>query len=386
MHDESVKTYKIRLCENKDIYDLSWNEISYLINKESGDRYDESYYRKWWNGYSEGFEDCRLLGVDDNALIMQYEEKRIQFEKEKIKFFDQRTAYNARIRHDARQEVLYDIIAESLKNVKPYQSKVVENIHKFSENDLLIGLNDIHFGANISNDWNIYNSDVAKERFEKYLSSIRDIKNTHNPEKCYVCGNGDLISGNIHKTIQISNKENVIEQVMGVSELIAWFLSELSNDFIEVIFVAVSGNHSRLSKKDESPLGERLDDLMPWYIKARLQNVDNIKILETGVRSTFNIINIRGLNYLNVHGDMDHTRTIHRITEMVDEEIYCVHMGHLHRNYTDSVGKYKIIMSGSFQGMDDFCVEKRIYSKAQQLVCVCNSNGILCHYDIILQG
>lgn len=316
-------------------------------------------------------------------MLKEYESKRIEAEKARIRFFDQRTAYTKNIRNEARFDELKDIILDKLSIVEPYERNKKEVF--FSKNDLLIGLNDIHFGSNIDNNWNKYNPDVAKERLDLYLSNIISIKNTHKSTNCYVCANGDLISGNIHPTIQISNKENVVKQIMGVSELISWFLSELSNHFNNVYFSVVGGNHSRVSTKDNSPKDERLDDLIPWYIKARLSNIDNVIILNNDIDNTLNVVNIRGLNYINVHGDYDNFSSCQKIIEMLDIPVYCVHMGHLHHNKTDWVQKYKVIMSGSLQGMDDFCIQKRIFGKAQQIVCVCNEKGILCTYDVDLQ-
>ena len=40
-------------------------------------------------------------------------------------------------------------------------------------------------------------------------------------------------------------------------------------------------------------------------------------------------------------------------------------------------------MSGSLQGVDDFCVSKRIFGKPEQLVCICNEKGLICAYDIV---
>ena len=51
----------------------------------------------------------------------------------------------------------------------------------------------------------------------------------------------------------------------------------------------------------------------------------------------------------------------------------------------DFVQNYKVLMSGSLMGMDDYCVTKRIYGRAQQLVCVCTENGIESTYDVDLQ-
>lgn len=377
---ESIKDYKIRLCKNKDVYDITFKDIAYLINKETGEDKGESSYRKWWRGYSEGYNDASKE-VND----CEYELQRIEFEKEKQKFYDYRAAYKKIIREQARKDTTIDIVLDEIKKIEPYKpAKFPSTL--IGENDMLVCLDDIHYGANIHNHWNTYNSNIAKERLLLYLANIRKIRTIHNTERCYICCNGDLISGNIHLPIQVTNKENIVEQIIGVSELLSWFISEVCKEFREVYFSVVSGNHSRISTKENSLINERLDDLVPWYIESRLQNISNFHYLPNTIDNTFSIINIKGLNYLNVHGDYDSFSSVNKIIEMTDEKIYCVHFAHLHHNSYDTINRYKVIRSGSLQGMDDYCIQKRIFGKAEQLICVCNSRGIFCTYDIDLQN
>lgn len=383
--NESLKEYKLRLFRNKKEYNLTSKEIAYYINKASNANSDESVYRKWFKSYQEGFEDG--LNTNKDTYNDSIKLNQIEFEKEKIKFYDQRNAYNKLIREQARKDENLNLLLNAISDLTPYQSNEnrSEDIVTNSDNDLLIGLNDIHYGADINNYWNCYNSDIAFKRLNLYLSKILKIKDIHNSENCYVCANGDLISGNIHPRIAISNREDVIQQVMGVSELMAWFLSELSKEFNNVYFAVVAGNHSRISKKDEAPIYERLDDLIPWYIKARLEGISNVKVIDCEIDGTLNLVNIRGKNYLNVHGDYDGFGTVQKITSMIDKPVYCIHFGHLHHNSTNYIQNYKVIMSGSLMGMDDYCVTKRIFGKAQQLVCVCTEDGIISTYDVDLQ-
>lgn len=374
---ESYHDYMIRISENKDLYGLSWEEIARLLNSISGNSYSESFYRKRWKKY-KNTKNIKKNTIED----LDY--KKIELEKERIKFYDQRRAYKKIIREEARRDSLVEIVQKAASEIVPMNYSH-NGIIKKSSNDLIVGLNDIHYGILIDNYWNKYSPEIAKQRFERYLNSILNIKYTHNSSNCYVCANGDFISGNIHKTIEVSNCENVVEQVMNVAELISWFLKNLCENFNNVYLSVVSGNHSRISDKDKSQKDERLDNLIPWYIKARLQNIPNLSIIDNTIDNTFNIVNIRGLNYLNVHGDYDGVGTIQKLTSMIDDEIYCVHFGHKHHNYSDYVNGCKIIMSGSMMGMDDFCIEKRIYGIAQQMVCVCSDSGILCMYDVNLQ-
>ena len=57
-------------------------------------------------------------------------------------------------------------------------------------------------------------------------------------------------------------------------------------------------------------------------------------------------------------------------------------MGHLHHNTITHMQGIKIIQSGCLVGVDDYCIEKRILGKAQQLVCVCDNSGVKCSYDV----
>lgn len=384
LDDESVKKYKIRLNFNKELYNLTSQQIADLINKESGENLNESTYRKWYKAYSEGVIDTEKEFVSGDKILKEYEMKRVEFEKEKIRYSDQRSAYIKNVRIDARKDELFSIVEETIKNTKtPLEYKQSEVA--VSDNDLMVSLCDIHYGIDIDNNWNKYNSDILIVRLQKYLDKILSVQKLHKSENCYVSANGDLISGNIHIQIQVANKENVIQQVMGVSEVIAWFLNELSSNFKNVYFNVVAGNHSRLNSKDDSLKNERLDDLIPWYIKARLQAKGNVTILDNNIDSTMSLVNIRGKDYLNAHGDYDFSKSmIGSITMMLDKKPYAICTGHLHHNSTNNIQGVKMIMAGSLMGIDDYCITKRIFGNPSQMICVCNESGVDCFYDFEL--
>ena len=380
--NESIKSYKLRLCRNKDLYNLNSKSIAELINKETENNFNESTYRKWFSAYEEGYTDARKEGLSDDNVLKEYEIKRVEFEKEKIRFYDQRTAYNKDIRTDARWDELFNIVENTIKNNELPKLTYKQNDITISDNDLLISLSDLHFGIEVDNHWNKYNSEICVERLKKYLDKILSVKKLHKSENCFVNANGDLISGNIHIPIQVANKENIIQQIMGVSEVIAWFLNELSNNFNNVYFNVVAGNHSRLNTKNDSIQSERLDDLVPWYIKARLQNKQNIFVLEDNIDDTMSIFNIRGKSYLSVHGDYDNEKSlISNITMMLENKPYAICTGHLHHNAINNIQGIKLLMSGSVLGVDDYCISKRIFGVPQQLICVCNEIGVDCIYD-----
>lgn len=326
--------------------------------------------------------------IQDEDMISLLDSKRIELQKERQKFFDQRNAYNKLLRERSRQEELNEILVDAVRSGNLPSLQYVRSEIPCSDNDLLVSLNDIHYGANVQNYWNTYNSDVCRDMMCKYLDHIISIRETHKSENCIVWANGDEISGNIHQSIAVTNKENVIEQIKGVSELIAEFLAELSKHFRQVVFVSVAGNHSRIEpNKDKALISERLDDLVEWYLSARLQNFENI-VIGGGekIDHTIYLIDVRGKMYCGVHGDFDGSPgKVQSLQAMAGRPVYAVLSGHLHHNKTDEVQGVKTVMAGSFLGMDDYCVQKRIVGRAEQMVCVCDESGIRCTYGIPLQ-
>lgn len=392
--DESNLDYHKRLVYGK-LVDKTLADIDYseLAEAVYGKQYSSDVARRMCYGSKYTLElidsetESRIADKTSSDILLELEEKRIELAKERQKFFDHRAAYTKLIRERAREEELNEIIEDCIINGNLPELTYEECIHPFGTNDLLVSLNDIHFGANIDNAWCRYNSSICAHMMGEYLNRIIEIAELHKSENCIVWCAGDLISGSIHRSIQVTNKENVIEQLMGVSELIAEFLAELSKHFNTVRFLSVAGNHSRLeANKDNAVPGERLDDLVEWYLSARMQNFDNVIIDDDHkIDHTISLFSIRGKNYAMVHGDYDTPGKVQALQAMIKEPLYAVLSGHLHHNQTDVIQGIRTVMAGSFQGIDSFCVEKRIYGEPEQMVCVCDDSGIVCHYDVELK-
>jgi len=370
--------------------DDDYEELSERLFGE-GNCFNSSEVRKRMYGMRaiiEAIERDGEAAIQNEDALSALDAKRIELQKERQKFFDQRSAFTKLIREKSRQEELNEILAAAVQSGDLPRLQYERREIQPSDNDLLVSLNDIHYGANVQNYWNTYNSDICREMMCGYLDRIITIGRTHRSENCIVWANGDAISGNIHHSIAVTNKENVIEQIKGVSELVSEFLAELSKHFRSVMFVSVAGNHSRINpNKDMALLDERLDDLMEWYLSARLQNFENIKIgIGDKIDHTIYLIDVRGKTYCGVHGDFDGSAgKIQSLQTMARRPLYAVLSGHMHHNKMDEVQGVKTIMAGSFIGMDDYCIQKRIVGRAEQMVCVCDETGVRCSYDIPLQ-
>lgn len=377
---------------DKTLVDEDYSEIAPLIY---GKEYSSDVARRMMYG------SCKTLQLLDEcgeqaakssgeSIIDEIEQKKIELQKERQRFFDQRSAFNKAVREQAREEELNDILEKAISegNLPSLDYEPASKVSFISDTDMLVTLNDIHYGAFVSNYWNNYSPEECRKMMKSYLDKIIDIQLVHHCERCIVFCGGDQISGNIHYSIAVTNKENVIDQIKGVSELISEFLAVLSEHFTSVVFTSVSGNHSRLNpNKDMTRYDERLDDLVEWYLAARLSGISNIVIDSDGrIDPTMCLIDIRGKLYCGVHGDYDGSEAkVRALQAMVGDPLYAIISGHLHHNAINEVQGVKTVMAGSFLGMDDYCVSKRIYGKPQQLVCICNDDGIACYYDVNLK-
>ena len=399
---ESLFDYQKRLVYgklvDKTLADYDYSEIAEHLY---GKPYASDVARRMMYGTRitiDALEEDRVSNVksgkgasseDADGILEELEMQKNEIKKERQKLFDQRAALNKVVRDRARQEELNEILREAFTSGIIEPLEYCESPEYISDKDMIVSLNDIHYGANISNNWCVYNSYICREMFKLYLDKIISIGTLHNCQRCFVTGAGDFISGNIHYSIAVTNKENVIEQIIGVSDLIAEFLSALSEHFDEVHFISVSGNHSRINpNKDATLAEERLDDLIGWYLSARLQNHINVFIDDsTRIDATMALFHVRGQNYMLVHGDFDASPTnIQSLQTMARVPLYAVLCGHKHHNSSDVIQGIRVMMAGSFQGVDRYCVNKRIYGQPEQMVCVCDESGVVCQYDVSLAG
>lgn len=372
------------------IIDMDWQEI---INKYGlAIHYDtlRKATQTIFGGafVSEYYKSKQAEINKDSSYLSEIRAEKQSIKKEKQKLFDERTALNKILRENARTEEDLSKLEFLIKNNGMTTMPQVQNICDDSDNDLFIALSDFHLGIKTANYFGAYNSDIAANRLEQYLHEIIKIKELHNTENAYVFLLGDLVNGEIHFTTQLENRENVTEQVQKTAELISAFIYELSKHFNYVYVNGVAGNHSRTSFKDQVLRGNRLDNLIPWYMKAKLAHLNNVIFIdENNYDSTIGCCTVRGHKYLLVHGDFDSfsEKGVSKLVMMLGFKPTAIFYGHLHRCSYDDIAGVKIIRSGSFSGTyDDYTISKRLSGHPSQMVCVVNDNGIKACYPIDL--
>lgn len=364
--------------------DLEWTEIKEKYNLP----YSPDVIRKANNTLFGGAAVRHFIKRDDpvntdSAIAAQM----YKLKKEKQKLSDERTALNKMAREEGRLEQDIELLREQIGKYGAERFPNHSPVIRRGDNDLIVCVSDFHFGQDVDSFGGKYNAEIAKQRLDEYMQEIVNIAMLHGSENLYICLLGDLISGNLHLTTRLDNRENVVEQVMRASELLTTFVYELSKEFLHVYVTSVVGNHSRIGLKDEVLRNERLDLIIPWYMESALSANANVHFLTDEYDTTIRTLTVRGHEYWLVHGDFDSFSKsgLSKLALMVGHIPYAVFMGHMHHCSFDEVDNVLMIRSGSLCGTgDDYTMSKRLKNNPSQMVCVADDDGIRTMYPVIL--
>lgn len=390
--NETLEQYLWRVGTAKDNgqVDLTWPELAEVINPQffddEDDYIDVSAFRKRYSTAKRFYEDV-FSKMDKNCSEERHAEMLSELRQARQKLSDERTSMNRIDRNASRIQADLEHLEEVIKSTA-YRPLAL-GTHYDSEKDMIVCLSDIHYGLEAFNSFGSYNSDIARSRMAEYLDNVIDILKRHQCRNVYLICLGDLLSGATHPTVRLENRENVIEQIQGVSELIANFIYMISQYAENVIIKSVAGNHSRIMPNKEDVLrDERLDDLIPWYLKAKLSNLPNVKFEDhDNYDPTLAAFNIRGKEYCAVHGDVDSFSEsgISKLVMMIGYKPEAVFFGHLHHNSMDTISDIKLIRSGCFSGCcDNYTISKRISGSPSQMVAIVSQDGVETLYPITL--
>ena len=383
--NESQYLWRIGQAKDNGILDLKWDTIATILNQNlrpDEDPIGESAYRKKYATAKQFYDDVFSEMQQDDYSSHYLEQKR-ELERAKIAFRDERNAWQKQNYSDSRASELLDRLEEYIKI--PY-----ENDHKYqdiqvTDHGIVICLSDWHIGASYDSFNGEYNSDIAQDRVNELFDKVIDISATHNVRSCVVALCGDIISGNIHRSISITNRENVIEQMVLASKILTNFLMNLSEYFHDIYVCGVSGNHSRITKKDDALKDERLDYIPLWYCKAALSEFPNIQVNTSERDSTIAEFTFYGKKYVIVHGDYDSFSgtDVAKLALWIGYKPDVIIFAHKHHPAMSECEGVVMIQSGSLGGSgDDFTQQKRLYGKASQTVIVCDKTDITCVYPV----
>lgn len=372
--------WRIGEAKTNGLIDSSWTDIADVMNKEfredESEYRNESAYRKIYQSSKKMISELSLLDSKDKHESERLTNIRHEIRQERQRLFDERISLTKLLREQGRVTSMVETVKRAVDEFVSPKYECIEPQYIDSDNDLIIHLTDIHCGVNIQSPFNTFNSEVLKQRLVNYYNEIEKIRDLYNAENAYVILGGDLIHGLIHVNSRIEAKENVVEQIMIVSDLVGDFIYDLSKIFSHVEIHTTAGNHSRsVSNKDEAVHGEDFDLLIPFVCKKTLKNVDNVEFVDNYLDCDIATFQVRGHAVYATHGDKDTPKNVvYHMTQFARKAGLKLpdicYLGHRHSNGLTTVDDVKVIESGCIDGMDTYSVEKRLTGTPEQTVTV----------------
>lgn len=382
LENENEEQFLWRIGQAKDSgkIDLDWSEIADIMNREfrndESEYRNESAYRKPYQQAKRFFEANVFDKYNDDNYVKELREAKQEIRKEKQRLFDERAALNKILREQGRLESTYEIVKRAIEDYKSVKFNYTYKDPYRSDNDLIIHLTDIHCGVDINSRFNVFNYDILENRLKKYLDEILEIKYLYHSQNAYVILGGDLIQGLIHVNSRIESKENVVEQIMKVTDLVSNFIFILSKHFNYVEIHTTAGNHSRsTANKEDSVRGENFDLLIPFAAKKELQNIKNICFKDNYLECDIATFEVRGHMVYATHGDKDSpSNVVYHMTQFARKAHLPLpdlcYLGHRHKNGLTTVDDIKVIESGCMDGMDSYAIDRRLVGTPEQIVTV----------------
>lgn len=172
---------------------------------------------------------------------------------------------------------------------------------------------DIHYGENISLDQtggvNEFNAQIAAERLHRLFGTTIDLCQNHmgRANVAYpgivLCLGGDLIGGDIHEELMVTNDRTPMQSVNEMTDLLAAGIKMLADFFGRVFVASVVGNHGRLGKR--LPNKGRVFTNFDWVISCNLERYfrDDKRIRFMIPNEADAYFSVFGTRFLLTHGD-----------------------------------------------------------------------------------
>ena len=382
-NNEEESAYIYRVCELKGSNGLeTWQDIADFLNDELEYDYTESKYRKLFQNANKIIESKQNSLTDIKEQIEELENLRDEIYKERCKLSDANRENNKYRREQSRTETIIEEMNYSIKNMKDFSYKKC-NYNYGTNLEASLLLSDLHYGIEIDNIKNFYNTNICEERLNELRDKTIERCKFHKVDKLNLCILGDDISGLIHFSTIAENNRDVITQCIEVSELLCNFVLQLNEEIPNVKVYTTYGNHSRAWQgKANGSNKENYERIVAEFLKTRLKPY-GIKVIDSGWED-FIVAEIANKTIVMTHGDKDNfNNAASNFTKLLRQPIDEIYMAHFHSHKEmDDVGT-QVIINGSLVSTDDYAMTLRKHIDATQLLRIYGED--VCCYKLKLK-
>ena len=269
--------------------------------------------------------------------------------------------------------------ANTMQNFIPLKFQPVTRILN-EDKEAILQLSDWHYGIVVNSYWNKYDTEIARQRIQKLRDEVVSLIKKENISALHVVNLGDLIAGNIHLTIRLNSRINVIKQIMDVSELLTELIVDLSN-YCKIYYYDTLDNHSRIEPIRENSLElESLACLTSWYLQARFDASKQefpVYIKKNVYSPDIITFDVLGHSVAGVHGHKDKPeKVVDNLILMTKQDYDLILTSHLHHFSCDEKNEVLVVSNSSLMGTDDYAAKLRLSAKPSQNMIIVTKNNV----------
>jgi len=393
---EGINDYLVRLGDNQELYGLNWIQIADLLNKESGEEFSESRWRKDYASYSK-WKPIILEKYATNEVVDEIRDATFESKKERIKLQTEKIEYNKMIREQGRADLLNEKIIEAVINRPTIHIPEIYIKKNNDKRDFLFPIADLHDGVSFRLlGWegevlNEYSPEILEQRMWKLLEEFVIINDEQKINHVTLPNLGDSVDGILRMSQLMSLKMGVTDSAIHFAEFMSQWLNELSK-YCLVDYYSIFGNHDQLrllsGKRDEFP-HENAQKWITKLISANLKENKNVSVTNC---NEFMYLDILGTKVLGVHGENEKNleNSIKDYSLTYSKPVHLLLSGHLHHSHEKTIGMngmrdIEYVQSPSIIGIDDYSLKLKKTSNAGAKVMILEENkGRTLTYNIRL--
>ena len=376
--------FRLSYAKVREGLDIDWQEIVNLCNLN----WSADHCRKTMIGAirHQDYIDSKTKEQLESEQYEKLIQKELELKKEKVKVQDLKTQVNKQIRELARKENLGEILEEKLDKLPNQMINMNYINHTPSKKQGIAMISDVHYGMVVDNFLNKYNPDIAKERMDYLTDKIIEYSNLNNLDVMNVCLLGDMISGEQYLSVRLENRENLINQIINVSELLSEAIYKIA---LNVPFVTISiadGNHERVYNKKENLNKDNYTELIRKFLELKLKDIPNITFTENIYDNNIISFECCGNTVVGLHGDKcKKDKVSYEMYNILNKKIDIILMGHFHQISQDICYETIVYRNGSFIGTDEYARNLNLNTYPTQKLLIVSELGVECCYDIRLR-
>lgn len=374
LSEENESQYIWRIGQAKDagLITSTWAELAPRLNTElcidETEWRGESAWRKKYRVMQQAYDDVFSKSQFNKSHFDEFDVKKRELEKAKIKLQTERLEYNRWLREEARDELIVEHIVNAIKELPPLEvpkilpAHIDGRVHDERAGCLLIA--DTHYGVDLKitglfgDTINEYSPEIFESRMWNLLEQTIDICQKEGFTSLNVYDLGDEVDGLLRVSQLWKLRYGVIESTVRYGRFITEWLNELSKYVFVNYQMVKDSNHCQLRLLNQ-PKNTFKDENMSYIITEkimdRLGNNPNFKFVQNPTGYIYDN-NVVGYSVLGIHGECKNfEQAIKDFSRTYGTRIDFLVCGHKHHQHSANIGlESDVIGAPSIIGVDDY--------------------------------